>query len=443
MPVPGSPEELTVQIDNPPVLGQHYGVGTIALFCRLVIEASVSLAAASHVLRIFFPEQDRDGEIPHPTTGRMWLLRLGLFKLQRPKTSANDWVWLTDHIVLQGKLKCLMIAGVRLSQLPPAGCCLQLQDLEPIAILPVEQSNQHIVQQQLQTLAEQLGAPRALLSDEGSDLAGGERLFCQSHPETVVLSDIAHFAARLLKCRLEKNERWKEFCQQAAQTKSATGQTELAFLSPPNQRSKARFMNLGLLLGWAERTLAILDRQPADVMATITPERLEEKFGWLGEFRSELAEWSQWQTLTETAIDVVRRQGYSAATPAMLQSRLAPWAQNASGEQLRAELADFVAEQSAHAQAGERFPGSTEIFESSFGKLKRVFGDQQKGGFTHLLLSYAALLGETTNALISEAMQRVPIKQVLSWCRENLGATLQSLRTTARLAQAQENLEEP
>ena len=74
----------------------------------------------------------------------------------------------------------------------------------------------------------------------------------------------------------------------------------------------------------------------------------------------------------------VGRQGYSAATPARLQSRLAPLAQSESGEQLRAELADFVTEQSAHAQAGERFPGSTEILESSFGKLKLLSATRRK-----------------------------------------------------------------
>ena len=74
-----------------------------------------------------------------------------------------------------------------------------------------------------------------------------------------------------------------------------------------------------------------------------------------------------------------------------------------------------------------------------------AFGENRAGQLRNEfpIVMVRGLEGEPTNALIGQAMQRVPIKQVLSWCRENLGATLQSLRTTARLAQAQENLEEP
>ena len=436
-----------VQIDDQPLVRQHYGLRIISLFCRFVIEASVSLAAASSVLGIVFPDRDRHGEIPRPTTGGTWLLRLGLFKLQCPKTIADDWVWLVDHVVELGTCKCLMITGVRLSQLPVAGSCLELRDLEPIAALPVDQSNREIVHQQLEAQPEKTGVPRAILSDAGSDLLGGERQSCQSHPETTLLSDIAHYAARLLKRRMESDDRWKELCRQAAQAKCGTGRTELAFLTPPNQRSKARFMNLGPLLSWAEKMLVILDQQPTDVLGPITPERLNEKFGWLRAFRCKLVEWSQWQTLSERAIEVVRSEGYSAETSTILESHLRPLVRGESGDRLRLELASFVTEQSSRAKEGERLPGSTEILESSFGKLKSLRGDHQKGGFTHLLLCHAASLGETTNTLIGQALEQVPIKRVWHWCRENLGATLQSQRTTAHRAvahyQAQENPGEP
>lgn len=414
------------------------------LFWGLVTEASTSLSGASKVLRFLFA--DGPEASPHATTGRQWLMRVGLFKLERPKTMAGDWVWLIDHLTELGTCKCLMITGVRLSDLPAAGSCLQLIHLEPIAILPVDHSNQEIVDQQLEAQVAQTGVPYAILSDEGSDLLSGERRFCERHPETILLSDIAHYCARLLKRRLENDERWKEFCQHAAQSKCQTGQTELGFLTSPNQRSKARFMNLGQLLSWAKTTLTLLDHEPAEVLRDTTPQRMNDKFGWLRGFRDELTQWSEWQRLTETAIDVVRREGYSATTGALLESRLRPLATSEAGERLQSELLEFVAEQSSQAQAGERLPGSSEILESSFGKFKSLRGEDQKGGFTQLVLGYAALLGKTTPTLIGRALEKIPIKCVQHWCREHLGRTLQSKRTTAhRVAatlQAQENLEE-
>ena len=302
-----------------------------------------------------------------------------------------------------GRAKCLMIVGVRLSQLPPAGQALELQHLEPLAILPVNQSNQRIVHEQLEAQAAASGVPRAILSDEGSDLTGGVRLFRQTHRETAGLSDISHYAARLLKRRLGGNDRWKAFCHQAGQAKFQTGQTELAFLTPPRQRSKARFMNLDSLLSWANRTLAALEQKPAAVLQYVTTERLEEKFAWLREYRVDVKQWSEFQRLTETAIEWVRDEGYCATTAERLDDRLRPLVGSEAGQQLRIELREFVVHQSSAARPGERLPGSSEILESSFGKLKSLEGDHQQGGFTSLVLSYAALLGETSSEVIGRA----------------------------------------
>jgi hypothetical protein len=417
-----------------------------SLVCRFVIQAGTSIAGASAVLAVLWPELELQGEIPHPTTGRTWLLRAGLHKLERPKAVADDWVWLADHVIQIGTQRCLMIVGVRLSELPPPGECLELKHLEPIAILPVNESNQHIVHKQLEQKAAALGAPAAILTDEGSDLTGGVRRFCQAHPKTTQYQDIVHYGARLLKRRMEKDARWKDFCTRAGQTKCQTGQTELAFLTPPTQRSKARFMNLGPLLAWSEKTLAVLDRQPAAVLQHCTAARLEEKFGWLREFRSDLQTWTEYEAISQTTFDVVRREGYGRGASGLVAEQTRALVRSEEGEILQSELIAQVVEQSSRVPAGRRVPGSTEVLESSFGSLKSLAGDQQKGGFTQLVLSYAALLGETTTELIETALEQTPWKRVQRWCDTHLGLTLQSKRVTAHRAvapaAAQQNPEE-
>jgi hypothetical protein len=74
-------------------------------------------------------------------------------------------------------------------------------------------------------------------------------------------------------------------------------------------------------------------------------------------------------------------------------------------------------------------PGSTEILESSFGKLKEIEGDQSRSGFTSLILVWAALFGTTTSEVIRQALTEVPVKLVKAWGRTNLGPTIQSKRT--------------
>jgi len=79
------------------------------------------MLAAIKTLNFFFPEQARQGYIPHPTSGRMWLLRLGYGRLHEPIEPADDWFYMLDHAIQIGRHRFLGIIGIRLSKLPPVG----------------------------------------------------------------------------------------------------------------------------------------------------------------------------------------------------------------------------------------------------------------------------------------------------------------------------------
>jgi transposase InsO family protein len=164
----------------------------------------------------------------------LWLLRLGYYKLMRPKPKASDWVWILDHTVQVGAEKCLLILGVRLSELSRTDLVLSHDDVEPIALFPVTRSNGEVVFQQLEETIEKTGLPREILGDQGSDLKAGTERFCHQHPQTCSISDIKHKSAALLKHTLQHDEPWQAFTQQAAQSKSQIQQTALAFLAPPH-----------------------------------------------------------------------------------------------------------------------------------------------------------------------------------------------------------------
>jgi hypothetical protein len=407
----------------------------VVYFCGAVLRCCSSFSAVPKTLAMFFPEQARQGFIPHATTGRMWLLRLGYYKLHAPLEQASDWILLADHAIEIGKHRFLGIIGIRLANLPPPGECLKLSDMTPVALLPVESSTQDIVYQQLEAVIAARGIlPAAILSDEGSDLSGGIDRFCQAHGETTRYRDLPHLAARLLKKRLEKNERWKAFLKQATQTKFETNQTELAFLVPPRLRSKARYMNLQNMLKWAMRVLTVLDDPDLVAPALCSVDRLNTKFAWLHEYRQDLALWSSWLALTDRALDIVRRNGYCTSTADAATQALTEISDTPEKELLKHELLEIINAESSKARAGTRMPGSTEILESSFGKLKEIEDAHSHSGFTSLILVWAALFGATTSEVIRLALTEVPVKHVTEWFRNNLGPTIQSKR--AKLAHA-------
>lgn len=402
---------------------------------HLLVQAGCGLRAASRVIESLGECLGVPWEVPAPTTARTWLLRIAYYQLQRPKEQAADWVWMIDHTVQIGQERCLAVLGIRLSQLPPAGTALQLEDLELLNLLPVEHSDKHVVRQQLEGTVSQTGVPRAILSDHGGDLKGGVEGFRQDHPQTSHLYDVTHKAACLLKGRLEKDPRWKSYAARVGQTKFQTQQTELAFLVPPSQRSKARYMNLAPLLRWGQQTLAVLDQPPASVLSFCCRARLEEKLGWLREYRAALAQWSEYQALLEAAVDVVRRHGYSAHAAAQVDAALRPLVHTDTGETLRSELVQFVQTESACVPPGQRLPGSTEILESSFGKLKSLSGEHSKGGLTGLILSLGALVGKLDQATVTKALLEVPWKRAQQWIQSHLGPTFAAKRRLAYAAQ--------
>jgi hypothetical protein len=371
--------------------------------------------------------------VPHCTTVRWWLLRLGYHKLHRPKEQASDWVWIIDHSNQIGKEKCLVILGVRVSQLPPPGeeYPLSLAQMEPIELEPVTISDKEVVYRQLEANVAKTGVPRAIIDDHGGDLAGGVELFRKAHPETIEIYDISHKAACLLKARLEGDEQWKAFAAKAGQTKCNIQQTEWAFLVPPNQRSKARYMNLEPLIGWGIKTLAILNNPGPDVLRYGTTERLEEKLGWLRQFREPLTTWSEMEQTIDVAVDFVRTQGLYRGAAKNLRRRLRKLRLGQSARGLGDDLTKFVAAQARSLRRGERLPACSEVIETCFGKFKSLERDQAKGGFTSLLLALAACVAERTQEVVHDALQQTRTREVIAWIKGKLGTTLASKRRIA------------
>jgi hypothetical protein len=125
-------------------------LGHIFLYVQLVLFASMGMRAASRALNLFLSFLGLEVSVPSWSAGRLWLLRIGLYKLERPKQIAGDWIWIIDHTVQLGKEKCMVIVGIRQEHFPEAQLHLTHEDVEPIALIPVKQSNEEVVFQQLE-----------------------------------------------------------------------------------------------------------------------------------------------------------------------------------------------------------------------------------------------------------------------------------------------------
>src|SRR5450759_2954009 len=127
--------------------------------------------------------------------------------------------------------------------------------------------------------------------------------------------------------------------------------------------------------------------------------------------------------------DFVRNRGYYLGAGLELGAKL-PESSGTTGE-LREQLIAFVRAESMKARVGERLPGTTEVLESCFGKLKALEQDQSQSGFTGLVLSLGAIVSKWPLETIGEALEQCRVRDVWDWCREKLGRSVQSLRKEA------------
>ena len=399
-------------------------MGLITLSLLLQLSAGVGLRGVEKVVEIltrFFPFT---ASIPSWGSHRLWLLRVGYYKLTRPKERADDWVWIVDLTIQAGSMKCLSVLGLRFSvwEATRKTPTLTHADVEPITLVPVEQSNGEIVYQQLEEAVEKTGVPRQIIADAGSDVKAGIGKFIAQHPETDYIYDVKHFTACLLEREFKSDLMWAEFTQWASHIRSTWHQTPFSYLEPPNQRSQSRYMNMDILVDWGVKMLAFMDHLPERCLDESEREVIQKKMDWIFQFRADIAEWETLLELIEKTETYVRTHGFFSACDQPLRSllRLSPPSTERT-IRMRWSLIEYVLDESLKAQPGECLLGSSEVIESVFGKFKYMQREHEKGSLTAMVLAIPAMVSQTTQEVIQCALETVPVQKVRTWRKEMFG----------------------
>jgi hypothetical protein len=198
-----------------PIPHHQFSDGEICLFVQLVLSCAVSQRSAAAVLSLVAPWLPGLKQLPCANAGRLWMLRLGLYELTRDKARAEDWIWIIDQTVQLGAHKALVIVGVRASVWNADRRPLRHEDLTLLNLTPLKQSTGEAVEEQLRNTAQTTGAPCAIVSDGGSELQKGMKAFRADHRQTVLVRDIKHQLAILLKRQLQADERFAPFVKAA------------------------------------------------------------------------------------------------------------------------------------------------------------------------------------------------------------------------------------
>jgi hypothetical protein len=411
--------------------GHRHSLLVIRLCLLWYLDAHVSLRGVSEILLslVNLLGGALPLSLPYHQTVRSWLLRCGLFLLRRSVPPQDDWVWILDHTIRIGQKKCLLILGASLDHLQAHPGALEHHQVVVLDLCVTAHCTGVDIEKRLESLAQLVGMPQQIVSDHGSDVSKGVRLFQAANPEVVDTYDVTHKLACLVKTELEADPRWAEFLRYCTSSLFQLQQSRGAFLTPPGPRSLERYMNVDRHTEWACRMRDLLDVPDkalvAELLALDEEEAssfLEEKLGWLRDFREELARYQRLVETVQQTEQEVKNHGLGRQTAARLWRQLpAELRRDASLGEFLTGLKGYLKEEGSKVPVGQSWLGTSDVLESLFGKYK-WFGEKAPDGeVAASVLALPLFTVALTADLVHEALLHVSVQDVRSWVDEHIG----------------------
>jgi hypothetical protein len=351
-----------------------------------------------------------------------------------------------------------------------------------------------LVQQQLLEVHTRIGTIAAIVSDQGSDLVCGSRLFANQQAEKgaagnsgqlaishepacifnvlqiaaaqpnasqdgdsrpnisqaaapqlfdandlsvagrtkpLVLKDYSHASSHILKAHLEAHAKWAEFLSLCGKTQPKVKQIIWGALALPTQKVKGRYMNIGEMIRWGKMMHDLLRGYAGTLPKGVDRSMLRQKYGWVANFSESLKVWLEIDILREQSLQVVRVWGYSRVTVDAIRSGQRLYRNYVGSQKMATALLDLAREQCCDIPDGVSYPGSSEVIESLIGKNKQAQAQHSRGGFTKMLLAIGASVVEVTEKVVVESLSAVREIDERQWANDALGTTFSSMRRLA------------
>lgn len=188
--------------------------------------------------------------IESPSYGvvRQWVLRLGLYKLEKEVTKADDWVYIIDYSIQMGTEYCLVILGFRIEEWRRrTDHNLKMSQIQVLDLVVTEHPTGEQVRERLNVTMSRTGVPIQIVADGGRNIGKGQQLWKEDIGDIAcVIStyDVSHLTGCLLKKLLTDNEQWKGLTKELNSIQKRNQQSYAGFIAPLSLRKTARYMNL-------------------------------------------------------------------------------------------------------------------------------------------------------------------------------------------------------
>ncbi len=420
--------------------------------------------------------------VPSFSSVRNWVLRLGLYQLLSTPAFAEDWIFIIDLTTELGTNKALVILGLRqfhlqklLSQ--PEFIGLKHTDMEVLSIEILSSTKGEIIKSCLKKVSEQVGLPKQIISDHGSDVKKGVELFVEQYPQIIYTYDVTHYMALLFKEELATDTKYQSFLAHCSQTRSQVQQTKLSFLKPKSQRVKSRYLNVEELVDWGLKVLSYQEKgdftaistdwqldsksyqqlngsvnsqcyqelnrlvnqtytslaefqlalshlaTPLDDRATqriceaanLGQKSFQQQLDWIEEFRDELPVYAQMVDLVHVAEKQLSHQGISSNSSAQFLATISKFSLTPRLEKFKDRINDYLIFEGNQVRANEVLWSNSNVLESIFGKYKLFLDKSPLSEISPLILTIPLSTIKLTGSWIKNALETISFSEVKAW----------------------------
>ena len=339
----------------------------------------------------------------------------------------KPWIAIIDHSINIGTKKLFVVLRIEMDVLYKKDKAISLEECECIGLKICETVNGESVKRDLEEVFNISGNPKAIIKDSDYTLNKGVRLYSEAQKEPILsIEDISHVVAKSLKKEFEETKSYRQFTKLIKNGSSRIRNTEIAFLTPPKLRNKARFQNVSRLGKWGEKMMEHFNIRGRAKKGSIL-ERLRKAFPEFSKLKSFILNFSKTTSVTSKVMQRLKNRGLEKSTYDDCKLMLKELPKSSKTAKL---LREWLNKHLKIQQELSSYPMpiSSDIIESLFGKFKHTIEKSPQNDMNHSILIIPLLCGKISEQKISDSLNSVSQKELNEWKEKHIGKTMRMKR---------------
>lgn len=389
------------------IKGHKYTADQISLCVNLRSSTNSSLRTCIQIIEVLSVLLSLEFFKPSISSIRNWEMKMGYHQLQKEDESSDEWVLIVDESILVGQQKLLLLMGVNLAKYNFTAP-LKFSDTEVLGLYIGNCCTWVEIKKAIGGLRTRGYSFKYVVSDGGSNICKALK-----NSNIIRIEDCTHALGLLLKKRYKTNVEYNKFSKAASAFKSNISTSKYAAYMPPTQRSKARFLNLGLINKWSVKLLAICK----DIKSKQGEQEVYRRIKWIEAHEDIINDISEHLQLLNGIFKLLKHKGLSEKTEQQAECLVE---KSKVSLAIKESIREYLNNNRGRLKEDETLICCSDIIESKFGHFKNRMSSNKEVGFTAGCLTIAN--NKTIKKLdeVKTAMEEVKLDKISDWEEENL-----------------------